>query len=264
MKSRVALAIVFRGFTYEMLSRTFLLLFVLLVAVNGSSRLAPQSATEAKLFKRYEQGAGYNRIIEDVLTLTIDVKKEERATVAVRVCAKQSLPLALVTANADPFHIAELLTNGYAYSFSQVVFLRSEDCLGKEPSSNTVEIWTLAQGASLPAHVELLESSRAQRSSLGKSQAYRGVRDYRNAVDQLVKKLQSDPASTGVVIGFYLKRPSAGLQRRLKEVTRIFEHSGLSRERYLVRSLYWNDEVSTMPPESEPQYPAVFIIRQVD
>jgi hypothetical protein len=237
---------------------SLLVLVFLLSALPGPLSLAQQGA-QAKLFKRYEKGAAYNRIVEDVLTLTIAVKKEERAKVAVRVCSKQPLPLALVTANADPFHITELLTGGYGYSSSQVVFLRAEDCLGNEPSRNTVEIWTLAQGASLPAHVEALESSQARRSALGKSPANRGVRDYRNAVDELVKDLQSNPASTGVVIGYYLKRPSAGLKRRLKEVTRIFERSGLPRDRYLVYSTYWNDEASDSDPE--PQYPSVFIIK---
>lgn len=235
-------------------------LVLLAVGMIGPLPVAREAEAQTRLFKRYDRGGSFNRIIEDVLTLTIEVKPEQRTTVAVRVCSKQPLPLALVNANPDPFHIAELLVDGYAYLPSQVVFLRSEDCLGKDPSTAVTEIWTLSQGASLPPHAESKKSNEAKRTELGKQQADRGVRDYRNAVDQLIKNLRADSAATGVVIGYFVKRPSPTLQRRLREVRRVLERSGLPPDRYLVRTMYWNDD----GPDSEPRYPSVFIIKSAD
>jgi hypothetical protein len=240
------------------LSATVLVL--LAVGIIGPLPAARVAEAQTRLFKRYERGGSYNRIIEDVLTLTIEVKPEQRTKVAVRVCSKQPLPFALVNATPDPFHIAELLVDGYAYSPSQVVFVRSEDCLGKDPSAGVTEIWTLSHGASLPPHVEERKSSDVTRTALGKRPADRGVRDYRNAVDELIKNLRADPTATGVVIGYIVRRPSPMLQRRLREVRRVLERSGLPPDRYLVRTMYWNDE----GPNSEPQYPSVFIIKGAD
>ena len=233
------------------------------LSMGGPQLPARQANAQPKLFKRYES-AWINGITEDVLTLTIAVKPEERSTVAVRVCSKEPLPWALVTAAADPFLIAELLTGGYGYSSARVVFLRSEDCLSKGSSRGATEIWTLPQGASLPPHVEKLVSNQAERSSLGRRTADLGlgVREYKKTIDNLIKDLQSNPSSRGLVIGYYAKRPSAVLQRRLREITRTFERSGLPPDRYLVRTLPWNGEGSDSDPE--PQYPSVFIIKGAD
>ena len=220
------------------------------------------SEDAARLFKRYDRGAAYNRITEDVLTLTISVTAKERAQVAARVCSKEPMPFALATAGADPFHIAELLTDSYAYAPEQVIFLRSEDCLSaKERSEPVTEIWTIPEGASLPSYVEALKSNQAKLVTLGKRPANRGVRDYRTAVSDLIKNLRANPTSTGVVFGYFLDQPSPLLQRRLREVTKLLELSGLPRDRYLVCSMRWNDEVSTYPPDSEPTYPSVFVVK---
>lgn len=236
-----------------------LVLLLLLQAFGVSAQSDSEHA--AQLFKRYDPGAAYNRVTEDVLTLSLSVKAKERAQVAVRVCSKEPLPFALATAGADPFHIAELLTGGYGYTGERVIFLRSEDCLSaKEPLRPAVEIWTIPEGASLPSHVEALKSNQARLVSLGRRTANRGVRDYRNAVGDLIKNLRANPTSRGVVFGYFLERPSPVLQRRLREVTKILEQSGLPSDRYLVRPMGWNDEVSTYPPDSEPRYPSVFVI----
>jgi hypothetical protein len=243
------------------LSISFVVFLVLIMC--GPLLVARQANAQPKLFKRYES-ASYNRIIEDVLTLTIAVKPEERSTVAVRVCSKEPLPWALVTAAADPFQIAELLTGGYGYLSARVVFLRYEDCPSKRNWGGATEIWTLPQGASLPPHVEELVYSQAERSEFGKrtTDLGLGVGEYKKVIDNLVKELQNNPTSRGLVIGYYLKRPSAVLQRRLTEIKRTFARSGLPPDRYLVRTLPWNGETSDSDPE--PRYPAIFIIKRAD
>src|ERR1041385_2830626 len=233
---------------------------LLLLPVLGASAQS-DSEHAARLFKRYDLGAAYNRITEDMLTLSLSIGAKERARVAVRVCTKEPLPFALTTAGAYPFHIAEWLTRGYGYTAQQVIFLRSEDCLSaREPTRPATEVWAIPEGAPLPPHVEALKSDEAKVVSLGERPANGGVRDYRSAVLKLIDSLRANPASKGVVFGYFLRRPSPPLERRLREVARMLERSGLPPDRYLVRPLGWNDEVSTYPSDSEPRYPSVFIV----
>lgn len=217
----------------------------------------------ARLFMRYEHGAAPHRITENVLTLMLSVNTKARAKVAIRVCSREPMPFALATAGADPFLIADVV-NGYAYPPDRVLFLRSEDCLSSENRSKPVtEIWAIPEGASLPPHVEALKSNQVRLVSLGKRPANRGVRDYRSALQRLIRDLRANPTSAGVVFGYFLERPSPVLHRRLREVTRILKQSGLPRDRYLVRPVPWNDEASTIPPDSEPAYPSVFVVQVV-
>ncbi len=236
----------------------FLMVFLVSLPVSAQSN----AESTARLFIRYEHGAAPHRIGEDVLTLTLTINSEARARVAIRVCSRESMPFALATAGADPFLIADRLVNAYAYLPERVIFLRSEDCLSSENQSEPItEIWAIPEGASLPPHVEALQSNQASLIPFGKRPANRGVRDYRTAVGALIKNLRANPTSKGVVFGYFLKRPSAMLQRRLREVRRILEQSGLPPDRYLVRPIGWNDEVSTYPPDSEPRYPSVFVVK---
>lgn len=232
------------------------------VILSGLPATAQSDAgPTAQLFTRYEQGAAPHRINEDVLTLMQSRGDEARAKVAIRVCSKAALPFALATANADPFVIADAV-GGYAYPPERVIFLRSEDCLslGARPEPVT-EVWALPEGASLPPHVEALRSNQVRLISLGKRPDNRGARDYRPALQRLIRDLRANPASVGVVFGYFLESPSVALRRRLREVTRTLERSGLPKERYLVRLTPWNDEASTIPPDAEPRYPSVFVVK---
>jgi hypothetical protein len=236
-----------------------------LILLSPAFRLFAQSNSEvtARLFKRYEHSASGHRTGEDVLTLTLSLTRKDRAMVAVRVCSKEPLAFALATAGADPFQIAELVAGGPEYSPEQVVFLRADDCLSKFPSATATEIWAIPAGASLPPHVEALKSNEVKLITLGKRPANRGVLDYRSAVSELIKNLRANPTSKGVVLGYFLERPSPVLRRRLREVRKILEQSGLPPNRYLVRPIGWNDEVSTYPPDSEPTYPTVFVVQVI-
>ena len=237
--------------------------FLLCVLLLSGSQTAGRSNAEtpAKLFTRYEGVAGANRLGEDVLTLTLSLSAEERKTVAIRVCSKEPMPFALATAGADPFRIAELLTDSHGYTPEQVMYLRSEDCSSSKAQAKAVtEVWAVPQGASLPTHVQAFTSNEVMLTSLGKEQANRGARDYKTASQKLVQNLRANPSSVGVVFGYFLERPSPVLRRRLREVRRTLEQSGLPQERYLVRPKAWDDEVSTYPPDAEPQYPSVFVV----
>jgi len=218
-----------------------------------------QEFVQPRLFKRYETGASYHRIMENVVTLTGEVPKAERAKIAIRVCSKQHLLVALATAKADPFRMAELLVGAYSYLPQEVIFVRSEDCLGKDPS--IVELWTLAKDSAFPNHLEARLSSRVTCTTLGKKPVNRGVRDYRAATQELIKNLQANPRARGVVIGYYFHRPSAALKRSLRVVKTLFLRSGLPPDRYLIHSMNWYDEYSES--EGEPPFPRVFLLEDV-
>lgn len=264
MKSRAAWASVFREFISEMLRKRFWVWLLFVLAAAGTPCLAQQTSPQAVLFKRYERGGWQNGIVEDTLTLKIDVKPEQKFIVALRVCSKDPLPFALVTANADPFFIFEWLVNAYGYLPERLVYLRSDDCLGKEPSRGITEIWTLSQGASFPPYIEKVAFTDAQRVALGKKPVFRGVRDYREAIAGLIKELQVNPTARGLVIGYYEfnGRLNPTLRRRLKEVARTLERSGVPRDRYLVHVTHAADESWKSQPKA--LYPEVYIIKKAD
>jgi hypothetical protein len=236
-------------------------LFCLLFLCGLRADAQSSSETTAKLFTRYESGASANRLYEDVLTLKLSAGSNDKARIGVRVCSKEPMPFALITASADPFLIAELLIERHAYSPARIIYLRSGDCLSSKKSAEPVtEVWVIPEGASLPSHVESATGSQVRRTSLGKEEVNRGVRDYRIALRKLIRDLQTKPTAVGVVFGFFLDHPSQALQRRLREVTRTLKRSGLPPNRYLVRPMGWNDEVSTYPPDKEPSYPCLFLV----
>src|SRR5437763_7317509 len=102
----------------QYLSLFFTLFFFGCLPIFGQSN----AESRARLFIRYEPGAAPNRIIEDVLTLTLSVSSKARESVAIRVCSRDPMAFALATAGADPFLIADVV-NGYAYPPERVIFL---------------------------------------------------------------------------------------------------------------------------------------------
>lgn len=235
-----------------LLKPLFAALLITLFAASASL------AQTAKLFKRYDRGASYHRLSEHIVTLTSEVAPADRAKIAIRLCSIQPFLIALATARTDPFRLAELLVGAYAYLPQFVIFVRSEDCLGKDVS--TLEIWTLAADSEFPPHVEARLSSRVRRTSLGNEPVNRGVRDYVAATHELIRNLKDNPNSRGVVVGFFFKRPSAALKRRLRVVKTLFKRSGLPPDRYLIHSTYWYDEWSES--EGEPPYPRIFLVEE--
>lgn len=235
---------------------------VLLVGLPASAQDRGDAAP--RLFMRYEHGAAPHRISENILTLVSSISGEARTNIAIRVCSRESMPFAMMTADADPFLLADRLVNAHAYLPARVLFLRSEECL---PTDNqpkpVIEVWTIPDGVSLPPHVEAFRSDQISRITLGERPGNRGVRDYRNALRKLIRHLRENPESVGVVFGYFLERPSPVLLGRLREVAKILERSRLPRDRYLVRPEAWNDEASTIPPDQEPSYPSLFIIKVV-
>lgn len=241
--------------------RAVLLTIVLLSPV---AILLPRSRgvqSEAKLVHRCEEGcSGYDSIMERTLDLTQE-GAVRAGTVAVRVCSKEPMPLALSIAAMNPFKVAKWMNDVYNYPSDRVVFLRSEDCLGSKSRVAATELWAVPKGAALPAFIESIRSSQAHLETVGtKTLSADGTRNYRLAVKALTKKVRAAPETIGVVVGYYFKRPSPQLKRRVSAARRILEQSGLPRDRYSVRLMPWPGERSIDPPEPEPEYPSIFIV----
>ena len=220
-----------------------------------------QNAPEGKpkLVVRYENGEVLYRLGEDVLSLTLSVPPNEREKVAIRLCSKEPLAFALPTASASPFEIASALNNKFAYSQNHIIYLRSKDCVStRNPTIPVTETWAIPESGPLPSYDEAVTASQVKLSSMGRLTAYPGMRDYQVAIRKLIKELKANPNSVGIVLGYFFSRPSPILQSRLRDAKASLGRSGLSEDRYLVRSKLWDDESSQT--DSEPVYPSVFVV----
>jgi hypothetical protein len=81
------------------------------------------------------------------------------------------------------------------------------------------------------------------------------------ALKQLTRKIRAEPEATGVVVGYYFKEPSPDMKRRIGQAKKFLAQSSLPQARYFVRFMPWSGERSIDPPEAEPKYPSVFILR---
>jgi hypothetical protein len=233
-----------------------LLGLVVTFSISGQSDLVPKAVRTA----RYESGPSYHEITEAAFRLT-GLSRDDRETVAIRICSTEPTLLAIASTVPAPFIMADRFVNAYGYRPDKVVFLFSGYCLSsKNLTSPAIEIWAVPKGALLPSHVNALNSDQIRLVTFGKISTNRGVCDYRSAVGKMIKDLADNPESVGVVFGYFLERPSTVLRRRLRQVTRVLRRSGLPPDRYLVRANRWDDEVSTYPPDSEPRYPSVFVV----
>jgi hypothetical protein len=220
----------------------------------------PGGQETARLIKRYEQPASQYRVVEDTLEIRLEPEEGKRQLLAIRVCSKQPLSLALFQAAIDPFETAKYLRDYYAYPPDKIFFLRSEDCLSSGHSkAEAAEIWIAPSEDALPQSVESLRFDQINRSSLGTQPTNRGVRDYKAAVQTLIKRLRSNPDSRGVVIGYYLDHPNPLLQKRIHEAERLLKRNGVSPQRYYALLSQWHEGDASYP-NSEPRYPNVFIV----
>ena len=232
------------------------LLFALLLTALPTQRDAP---SEAQLFIRYEHPQAYTRIGESLQALSHPIRKDDRSLAAIRLCSKKPLAIALTTAVADPFLIAEILED-FGYPPARIMFLLSASCSSPNQSRPATEVWTIPEKAQLPSNIDAFTSSQVKLIPFGKGQGRLGTRDYKRATTKMIQHLRANPLSTGIVVGYILHKPSPALRRSMREVTRTLEKSGLPRERYLVQLIYWPDEFSEHPPDPEAQYPNVSVI----
>lgn len=241
--------------------RQILFLIIGLLLLSGVSLGQVSTKADSMRMRRYEHGgAGFDEITEANYELTrrLDISND---LAALRICSRESLPLALSIAAINPFTVARALNQGYNFSLERILFLRAEDCLGSDPAIAATELWAVPKGAALPPFVESIKSSQAQLEILeAKHFRAEGTWNYKLAARKLTKKLRATADATGVVVGYYFSQPSPQIKRRLSEVRKMLAQTGLPRDRYSIRSMPWPGERSD-PPEPEPKYPSVFVVR---
>ena len=239
-------------------------LFLIIGLLFFSGVLHGQGSTNPKAMqlRRYERsGSGFDEITEANYELSRRLDTSNDLT-AIRVCSRESMPLALSIAAMNPFTVARALNQGYNFSLERILFLRSEDCLGSDSAVAATELWAVPKGAELPSFVESIKSSQAQLQIVGtKTLKAAGMRNYKSAVKELTTKMRATPEAIGVIVGYYFKQPSPEVRRRVSEVQKMLEQSGLPRDRYSVRLMPWPGERSIDPPETEPKYPSFFIVK---
>jgi hypothetical protein len=178
-------------------------------------------------------------------------------TIAIRVCSKEPMPVALSTATASPFIILEYLEH-YGFSRDRILFLRSEECLMTNPSVALTEFWALPQGAAPPPSVETIRSSGVRFEVVRTGDTIKNARSYHAALKVFVAKLCAKSDVAGVVVGSYYKHPSRTLEKNLLVAKMMLERSGVPADQFYIRTSP-NSGVHEHN-ESEPNYPNLFII----
>lgn len=230
------------------------LLLILAALAFGQNGAQPK----AELIHRYERGCGYSCNQELAIDLGGGAGTDPNDIVAIRFCSNEPLPKALAFAASPPEYVISILTDIYKYGPERILLLRSSDCLSTGAAVAATEYWVIHKGGELPSYVESVKSCQVDFGSLGRRGA--NARDYRAELRRLPQSLKANPDRFGVVLGYYLKRPSRSLKQRLNETQRFLERSGLSRNRYMVSLKPWTGEYEVDPPEPEPKYPDIAII----
>lgn len=236
-----------------------LILIVMLISLGltESSIGQSNSPVAAKLVHRYEHGCGYS--CDQELAIDIGLNGRDASNImAVRLCSKGSLPMALATAAAPPFYVIDILTGSYNYATDRILLLRSEDCLGADPAKAATEYWYVPKGATLPPYVEQIKSCQVQPGVMGWRGMFKSERSYRAALRQVPKWLGVNPDRIGVVLGYYINRPSPVLERELNETERFLQRSGIPKDKYIVHLMRWTGEYEEDEPE--PKFPNISII----
>lgn len=218
-----------------------------------------QEGAKARLIHRFERGYGSTGMEENAAYLADAAGL--KGVVALRVCSKASMPVALLTAAADPFVLTTALETAHGFTPPRVKYLRAENCEGPLTEIAATEFWAVPAGAALPPHVEAVDSGEVvvKRLGAGASSA-EGAQDYWAATRELVAALRECPRAQGVVLGYYFRRPTDVMTRRLGEVRTLLARSGLRSDRYFVRVTPWPGDRSTSPPEPEPAYPTLSVV----
>lgn len=184
--------------------------------------------------------------------------------VAMRICSKEPLSVALFTSVVSPLGIGQNFVRGVngrlSFPADHVLILRSPDCPVTHAPYVPVEFWGVPKGAALPHSVESIKLCQVKIEAAGADETVKNLRGYRAALRALVARLRANPELVAVIRGEYYLRPSASIKRALKESERFLEQSGLPRERFFLRlkpSAYYDPAY----PKAEPKFPDIIAVQ---
>lgn len=233
-------------------------ILTLLLCFTARPRGQERNQPEAKLVRSPFAGGDVLHVIQEA---ALDLKEYASGpgdTVAIRLCSKEPMPVALSTAAASPFIMLEYLEH-YGFSRHRVLLLRSEDCLGDNPATAVTEFWAIPEGAAPPSSVESITSSQARLEVVRTKDTIKSAKSYRAALQQLIVKLRAKPGAAGVVVGTYYEHPSPALKQNLQKAQRVLEQNGLSAGRFYVRATPLLGEQPDDEPN--PKYPSLFVVK---
>jgi len=186
--------------------------------------------------------------------------------VAMRICSRDPLPVAIFTAVMSPLGLGWMLihdkNSGITYPQDHVLILRSPDCPVPDPPYVPVEFWGVPRGAALPPAAESVKWCQVKYESFSPRRSFSGLRSYKVALKHLLAKLRENPEVVAVIQGDYDVHPNVSMQRALKEAEEFFERSGVARGRYFVRlkpSAVYDPEYHREPERKYPNVIAVWI-----
>jgi hypothetical protein len=218
-----------------------------------------QERAEPVLIKRYDNGYSLHSLEDNAAYVVDSAGREGR--VAVRFCSKEPLAIAVAIASGDPFALTPILQTVYGLKPDRIVYLRSEECLGRNREVAATELWAVPKGAQLPSSVESIKSNEIRIESIPrKSTLEKGTRRYRKATRELISRLRTTKEGVGIVLGYYYDHPSPVMRRRLGEIARALDQSGLPSTRYFVSLTPWKPERGVDPRSPEPVYPTLSIV----
>jgi hypothetical protein len=213
--------------------------------------------SQAVRFHRFENFVGPYNLEESMIDLGEMARKSD-ATVVVRICSTEPLVKSAFMAAAVPGVAYSYSTGIYNVAPERVLLSRSEDCLSNNPDYAATELWVVPKGAAAPPSVESISLCQLKSESMMPRGEIRSARQFRIALRRMVNILRANPKAVGIINGSYHERPSLSMQNRLGEARRLFQQSGLSADRYLVRLGFMYGEWSEGDPE--PKYPNLFAV----
>lgn len=234
-------------------STTLALLFVAFLQPQAQEK----AQTHARLFHRSEKGVSRYRLEESLIDLADDARKPG-ATIAVRICSKESIQKALFFSPIYPQAVYDYMSNSYSYSRERIRILRSNDCLSNETIFSATELWVIPEHGVAPPSVESMNLCQLRSESIPLADKIRSARGFKNALKGLIKVLHKPPQEVGIISGYYFKKPAPSMVQSLRAAQTILNQSGLAVDRYAVRLLPWHDELPANI--REPKYPMVVTV----
>ncbi|HEY5883245.1 MAG TPA: hypothetical protein VIT88_01080 [Pyrinomonadaceae bacterium] len=233
-----------------------LIVISLILSFVALSHGQQKTKPEARMVRPPFEGGDALHAIQEV---ALDLKAHAAGIgdrVAIRVCSKEKMPVALLAATASPFLLREHLEH-HGLQSRLIFYLRSEDCLAQDPSTVVTEFWVAPYGADLPASVESIRSDYVQVQEVRSAGSIKTANAFNAALRDVIQRARNRTDVVAVVIGSYYAQPSAALKRNLETAKRVLERNDVQANRVFVHAAPFSGVPNG--EKWEPTYPSLFV-----
>lgn len=247
--------------------KTISSLHVLILLLIIPQVLFSQVKSENPYFvKRFEiGGSSSDSMWEYGYDISVSMAKITSDRLIIRLCSKETLPIAISTAAVEPLTLTNFLSSskGKPSISSERIFVdRSETCGGRLTSNTATELWLIDGKNHLPNSKEEIKICQFQMQELksrkdNKKEVNVGTYSHELALKKLVSLLKKDSEAVGIIIGYYAYNPTIQIRTKLKFAERFLKKSGLPANKYEIRMMRWTG----IPDIEEPQYLSVRTIK---